>query len=218
MPAGLTVYGDHGFVQITDSYSNLAFRQKGGVSLGSNGRGSYSFNATRPMVCVQSSSPVALLSSSNNGTAWTLAFNGSPGASLTVFVFDEPVPIGSNFGLQVFKADGTLAFDSNMNYMKIVGVVSPPGGVPGYNQSWESSPLSGGSYAACLSYTRTGIYSIPGTDVIYVADHMYTTSTGGGLRLQGFAKKGIWDQGDGNGLQVEAGRAPQLVLVDVSLL
>ncbi|WP_231401582.1 hypothetical protein [Cupriavidus sp. WS] len=212
------MYGEHGFVQITESYSNLAFRQKAVITLGANGRGSYSFNATLPMVCVRSSSPVALLGSVNNGTSWTLTLNGTPGATVTAYVFDEPVPIGSNFGLQVYKQDGTLAFDSNMNYMKIVGVLSPPGGAPGYNQTWESNPLPAGAYAACVSYTRMGIYSIPGSDVIFVADHVYTTATGGGLRLQGYATKGIWDQGDGNGLQIESGRAPQVVLVDVSLL
>lgn len=220
MPAGIQIWGDHGFVQITDAYSNFAFRAKGVVALDGNGRGSISFSGmSHPMVCVQSGSPVALLGTWTDGWSWTFTFNGSPGASFWVFTFDDPVfNGGSKYGLQIFKDDGSLAFDSNMKYMKIAGIGSPPGGVPGYNATWEYNPLVGGSYAVCMTYVRTGIYSIPFTDVIYCADHVYTTGNGAGIRLQGYAKKGIWDQGDGNGLQIEAGRAPTLVLVDVSQL
>ncbi len=37
-----------------------------------------------------------------------------------VFVFDKPIAgVGGGSGLQVFKSDGTVAFDSNRKYMKI---------------------------------------------------------------------------------------------------
>ncbi|MGD7196501.1 hypothetical protein ACQCQP_01705 [Ralstonia pseudosolanacearum] len=218
MPAGLTVYGEHGFVQITEAYGNLALRQKSTVTPDGNGRGSFTFSASRPFVCIQSADPVALLGSSNSGADWTVNFSAPVQAPFTVYVFDEPAAPSGQPGLQVFKPDGSLAFDSGLSYLKVVGVVTPPSGAPAYGQSWEASPLTAGNYAACLSYTRTGIYAVPGTDTLFVADHVYTTATGAGLKLLQYTHRGAWNQGDGSGLKIDTSNPPQIVLVDVSQL
>ncbi len=218
MPVGLTVYGEHGFVQITEAYGNLALRQKSTVTPASSGRAALAFSASRPFVCIQSANPVALLGSSNSGTDWTVNFSAPAQAPFTVYVFDEPTASSGQPGLQVFKPDGSLAFDSGLAYLKVAGVVTPPSGAPAYGQSWEASPLVAGSYAACISYTRTGIYAVPGTDTLFVADHVYTTSTGAGLKLLQYTHRGAWNQGDGAGLKIDTANPPEIVLVDVSQL
>lgn len=219
MTAGIEIRGSHGFIQITDKYANLALRQKAVVGLDANGKGAFSFVGETPFVCVQSASPIALLAAANSGQAWTMSLSGGPGAVATMFVFDGPTNIGSTAGLQVFReSDGKLMFDAMLPYLKVVGAVSPPVGQPAYAGSWEGNPLPPGSYAACLSYTRTGQYSIPDTDVLYVADHVYTTATGAGLALRAYGKKGIWDEGDGVGLAMYGDQPPQILLVDVSQL
>ncbi|WP_405126771.1 hypothetical protein [Ralstonia pseudosolanacearum] len=218
MPAGLTVYGEHGFVQITEAYGNLALRQKSTVTPDGSGRGSFTFTGSRPFVCIQSANPVALLGSSNSGADWTVNFSAPAQAPFTVYVFDEPAAPSGQPGLQVFKADGSLAFDSGLAYLKVVGVVTPPSGAPAYGESWEASPVVAGSYAACISYTRVGYYAVPGVDTLFVADHVYTTSTGAGLRLLRYAHRGFWNQGDGSGLRIDKANPPQIVLVDVSQL
>lgn len=74
----------------------------------------------------QSANPVALLGSSNSGADWTVNFSAPAQAPFTVYVFDEPAAPSGQPGLQVFKADGTLAFDSGLAYLKVSGVVTPP--------------------------------------------------------------------------------------------
>ena len=222
MTAGIQVWGDHGYRQIDDTYANLAFMVKLTATMGAaSGQGSFcsvQYNGRNPVIAIRAGFPLALLGGSFDGVTYTWTFGtnaNAAGASFDVYVFDSATSSG-NFGLQVFKDDGSVAFDSNLKYMRVMAAVSPPANTPGYGSNWEYNGLPAGTYAVAFSSCRTGVYSIPFTDVIYVADQVYITPAGAGIRLQGYGNKGIWDQGDGNGLQIETSVTSQLVIVDVS--
>ncbi|WP_211440914.1 hypothetical protein [Collimonas humicola] len=157
---GLTVYGDAGQVQIDHNYFNLAMTVKSSGSFSPSDASQYSIltvtvPAEIPIIAWVSTFPVGLKSQVNNGNGtWTFvlvcasAYNGY---GITYFVFDRPGGATSNWGLQVFDANGKKTFDSGYKYMKFRGNCL----YQGYNASNATASLTGlpagRTYAATMA-------------------------------------------------------------------
>lgn len=115
MPAGLQVIGSHGIIQVDENFSNLAYRGSGSFS-GSLTLSGLNFPvlAFRPGN-VQGTSISRIVAGGGGNFTWHFTGSGSG----NYWLFDIPEQSGS-FGLQVFRADGSLAFDSGRRYMKVV--------------------------------------------------------------------------------------------------
>lgn len=223
MAAGLQVWGDHGFVQISDSYSNLVYRSKHTVTLYGNGevlngtRGTIDISAVTPMLGIVSGFMVGLQSCYSIGTnLWRCEFlSGGNGGQFTLYVFDQQVGTGGNVGMQVFRGDGALIFDTNNRYARIKGVVRRPAGAPGYGSTWSWSGLASSTYAVMYA-PRSGVYAIPETDTIFIMDMVQHNPNGVTIGLYPYGNRGIWDQGDGIGMQVDASTTSDIVMIDVA--
>lgn len=110
MAVGLEITNDTGNIQVTSEYSNMVLRSKirklGKATFTTNGL----FYAIKPDVG-QICTPYG------NNTALSLG-------NLTAYTFDLPtaadIAAADKLGLEVYKADGTVAFNSNLKYMKVL--------------------------------------------------------------------------------------------------
>lgn len=132
MPAGLTVFLDSGAVQIDDNFVNQGLTGKYQVTIDAllnAGRfwtvrhGTLQITGTNPTVAIQSSVRCCVKACEVSGSTFTYSFIAETVTTITVYVFDSPSAI-SNFGLQTFKANGDLCFDSGRKYMRVVKDVS----------------------------------------------------------------------------------------------
>lgn len=160
MTAGLLILNTHDTVLIDDTYSNLAVRSSGTLPAG-GGLRSVAVNSPDQPVPAIRSADYALAASRNGNTGWIWSAGGS---QVHWYVFDTPVSSG-DYGLQVFTASGSLAFDSGRQYARVRGVQSGIG-----SQTYDSGRL----YAvACLSPARrrrveTRPDPAPGSHLVYV--------------------------------------------------
>lgn len=131
MPAGLQVFTDSGVMQIDQDNLNFGLRLKGTATCdqvlgGPTGRRYASVqitNATAPMIAVHLNGELALYRVSVSGSTWTFFFIGDPGQTFEWFIFDlYTAAIGTNFGLEVYNAASSLAYNSGAPPAKIAGV------------------------------------------------------------------------------------------------
>lgn len=93
MPTGIQVIGASGSVQIDENYRNLALREKG----------------------THANPPV------NNGQGLVAyKYNSAVGDTYDWWRFDEPQFTQSNYGLQLFDANGNVIFDATQKYARMV--------------------------------------------------------------------------------------------------
>lgn len=130
MPAGITVYNDSGTIQIDENYQNLFV-----VASGTGGTIPAASNYT-------SAAMVAVAYTS----AARYTFGSSVAAGVKWWVFDTLPVTAANpgYGLQVWTADGKLAFDTAWKPMRFVAAVGPVSGTPTFNYP------SGREYAVIL--------------------------------------------------------------------
>lgn len=136
MPAGFQIFRDNGAIQITSDYSSLALVESGSIT--TNVRDSRffylqsSYTFTRPG-CV---SPVMLvrpyinigmghvIGMSGGVGTFKIDMVGDVGQVCNYWIFDQaPTPPAHGNGLQVFRSDGSLAFDSSMQWLRVVDIV-----------------------------------------------------------------------------------------------
>lgn len=226
MPAGLQVYSDSGLIQIDDRYSNLALRTKFTATTASGTGPNYSFwtyttvvTATYPIVAM-SGPRIALLGCVNiGGNQWQLQFVSPAQATFTAYIFDYPVSPGNNFGLQVFRDDGGLAFDSNIKYAKVAAIIQRPAGQPsgnggGSGQNWDYLSLPAGNYAAIMP-SRVGVFKIANTSKFMIADFLQTQTTGISVVLQMFIAD-TTDTSAGGGTWIDTSLSTTIAILDVT--
>jgi hypothetical protein len=137
MALGLFAKGDSGAVQIDENYHNLSLIQKSTVATTANLPGSstgisyYDLivpNCVAPVLALTCALAATYLISDISGSTYTFRILvGNPdraantaGTAVTYYLFDAPLAGGSGFGLKVFKADGSIAFNSNYPPMRVV--------------------------------------------------------------------------------------------------
>lgn len=140
MPAGLQVFNDSGTIQVDQDYISFSMSAKGTLSMARDPDLHPQFMAIG-QVTVAGANPIIaflpptggligvnLLSRRQVGNQFTFYFRAKTGGSfnLDYWIFDSAgygVGGGQNFGLQIFKADGTIAFDSGTKPIRIAGVI-----------------------------------------------------------------------------------------------
>lgn len=161
MPAGLEVRNVGNIIQITDQFSNYALISKGVGEFVP----SYPYmsrceiivpkqGAAMPILAIRSGVLCFLQAVVDRGTYWLLEVNGNANEQTIGMQFEwyafgiPPTQSNSKFGLQVFRADTVLAFDSSFNYMKIVDYIQSPANIL---PLFRNLP-SGRKYAVCTIY------------------------------------------------------------------
>ena len=118
MPAGLQVYGDHGVLQIDELYRNMALRASGTF----NNNDTVVFaNAVMPILAVRTthSDGALQIGKTMSGSTATFGFK-NPVVNGNWWIFDVPAQV-ANVGFQVFDAAGALVFDTDNDYMRMIG-------------------------------------------------------------------------------------------------
>lgn len=116
MPQGLEVFNDDGIYQIDGESPNLVFITKGSAT------GSVTFSSPAyPIVFIRPNMGRRIFLRHNGGTSYTFFCQGA----FSYWVFcGLTASSGSNFGLQVFNAAGSLVYSSHSKPLKIISVRS----------------------------------------------------------------------------------------------
>lgn len=161
MAAGIQVWNNNSFVQIDENYANHALYSKQNLTTSSVGPDSHYFGGyadivvhPQAIVAVYSPYAVALEAVFNGGSTKTYRYRClTLHAPITAYAYlpSNLLSPSGNVGFEVFKPDGTLAFSSGYDYMRVVhydfsvdfgetlGSVALPGG---YNYAvMASSPV-----------------------------------------------------------------------------
>jgi hypothetical protein len=156
MTAGIQIVNENSVIQIDQDYKNLVMVAKGSVT--TTGAlpttADISVTANNPVIAFVSSVPVCVTRMQSSGTSWIYRV-ATFGAAATVdyYVFDTPelVTVSDTFGIEVRKADGSLAWHSSMKTLKVVAFLEVP--VPNVNDNdagSDSVSLPGGKTYAIV--------------------------------------------------------------------
>lgn len=142
MPAGIEIYNDNGYLQITDSYRNLQCTGKGTVKgytdlyLPSDTL-YYAFNCSTSRVGILYSN----WDTTNNAHRVKFATTDNSDAMVTYYTFSYPTPIFSKGMFEVYDANSNLVFSDNGRYMKVIDSRS---GTLNDSQFYKAESLTGG--------------------------------------------------------------------------
>lgn len=154
MQAGLQIYNDDSFIQLDADYKNLEFKSKGTFSLAAsdlaNGGSTIStvnvsFVGVQPVIALNCADLCYASFVSRSGSTWTFQIYNGNNFSITgeYFFFDEPAATSSGkLGLQIFKEDGTLGYDSNKSYMKVLEYISTSGASADTTKSYPGKKVA----------------------------------------------------------------------------
>lgn len=172
MPAGFEVINDGGHLQITEAYMSFGLLSKGTVSMTLDAAytaspvrtGSLTIAATNPICAIGTSSAyVSVYRTSYSAGNWTFYFRcaATSNFSLNYWLFDNSNVVMStitdNFGVQVFRSDGTTAFHSSMKPLKVVDITTVT--IPQSNTVTSSVPTYEGVYVSTKTLTAGRTYA-----------------------------------------------------------
>lgn len=133
MPAGLEIINDAGYFQIDSTFKNHRLTQTGtltippptvfGIELIA-GEANTFITAVNPILAYRSGScwaMVALVRTLTPTTFQIKALSHEPGP-VEYFIFDQVAPSPTNYGLQVYAADGSLVYDSNDKSLRVLDI------------------------------------------------------------------------------------------------
>lgn len=115
MAAGLKIYNDSGILQIDDTYQNLVVVLSGTIKTDEAGLASLWLDWDGPLL-VATSSPNGSCCAvrDRQGTKWHYDVGSDiPNDEVKWYAFSNPQNIPFHGGLRVYRADGSIAFDSN---------------------------------------------------------------------------------------------------------
>lgn len=115
MAAGLKIYNDAGILQIDDTYQNLVVVLSGTIRTDDQGMASLWLDWNGPLL-VATSSPNGSCCSlrDRQGIKWRYDVGSDiPNDEVKWYAFSNPQNIPFQGGLRVYRADGSIAFDSN---------------------------------------------------------------------------------------------------------
>jgi len=173
MPAGFQVTGEHGVLQIDQDYSNLALSASGSVTVGTTNNTMYAdvtITGDTPVMVIKAQDIfVGIYSMVQTGNQFTYRFvtRSIPGYGLGFqwFAFDKARISGENCGLQVFKEDGSIAYDSGCRPIKITQVIPNIPVGPGSSDpalAFLVGTVPQGNYGFILSQTYSNFMGSPG--------------------------------------------------------
>lgn len=207
MPAGFYAETDTGNIQITDEFSNFVLIAKGTVNLGqpwtyfSTTGGPFAtitlpnYYGYPPMIVLACQQPIFIRDAVQDGSGnWVFGLAGAyqavQGAAVEWFAFGPPhsgLP-RDNFGLEVFKADGSLAYSTAWKPLRVVGEVNNSGS-PQFNgaagrkygvghvidQFAQSAPIPSGTWRVQGSGS---LHQTVGSQVTLSGGQIYSTIWG----------------------------------------
>ena len=163
MPTGLQVIGTHGVVQVDENWSNMVLMASGIGRARLAGQVPMLYNTTvdsnYEIDITHITNPLVSVKTNGNGFVMhqMLVVNGRRYVRFSApssfyfeyYIFGRGTASESNCGLQIFKADGSIAFDSAWRVLKIVSFAQTGNGAnpPG------SLSVASGNYAASLFST-----------------------------------------------------------------
>lgn len=175
MPAGLEVLNADGVtVQIDDTYANLAVIEMGtkatDTATAAGGNSSVTFTKTglkNPLIAVTGTNPQVAVCWLQDAVTNTWGFNitagGGVGTAAKYLIFDSPPAPTTNYGFQVFDANGNLTFDGSLRYLRVVDMQVNAVGPFTYDASKQ--------YAVChlrfgfRVWNQTGFNQVQGSTV-----------------------------------------------------
>jgi hypothetical protein len=169
------------FVQIDENYTNYALVQKLIIAVSSSGRG-YSgyFYAIEPMLFAQNlgGSMVNCSMEYSPTYGWRAVVLGPIGYSVTVYVFDTgQTPTVSGFGLSVYKANGSAAYSSNWQLLRIASVQAIPDNTIDYVGPTFTAPYSA-AWAICLTQPKVFVDDGGGSPISHYWYHGFRNNSG----------------------------------------
>jgi hypothetical protein len=145
MASGFQVFNDNNILQIDEFYKNMVLVSRGSASTGRPGgtgalpyqqsnyyKISYPVSARQPVLALRSTGFVCFITNDDGFTVFSL----NP-ENFEFFIYDR-IEFGNaagNTGLQVFNEQGVEIFNSNNNYMRVLGA---------YNVNLVQTDLSNG--------------------------------------------------------------------------
>lgn len=173
MTTGLEVINDFNTIVIDSNYSNFMLSETGVVTTTARRVGTglvvyignITTSAINPQVFFRNTNGafVAILQATYGSTSSFTVQSSAPG-TFTYHVFGTNIPPASrNFGLQVFKEDGSLAFDSGSKLLRYETVIQMSG------DSWVVDirtyplPVDSKIRAACISFSSTSAIMVTHT-------------------------------------------------------
>jgi len=175
MPVGFQILNaDEVTVQIDDTYANLAVVEMGtkatDTATAAGGNSSVTFSKAglkNPLIAVAGSNPqvaVCWLIDASTGTwGFNITSGGGIGTQARYLIFDSPPATTTNFGRQIFDANGNKTFDSNFRYLRVVDMQLNAVGPFNYDASKQ--------YAVChlrfgfRVWNQTGFNQVQGSTV-----------------------------------------------------
>lgn len=143
--SGFRAWNDDGLCQIDSDYSNLGLIKKTKVTCNALVSGSFQngrYRGTTTVTCDEAivvacrnpieNNPFFVANVSQSGNQWTILVEGGLNQVIEVYIFGPPLHTAGKSGLNIYKADGTLAFTSEHPYMKIAEVHNLDGKYPEY--------------------------------------------------------------------------------------
>lgn len=217
MLAGIEIVNDWGTTQITEAYANFVFIGKYQVPLSSY-VGYFSIRATNPILAFRGGR-ACVTAFTLNGDMHHFTLRGVD-SGITVYVFDSPPSAmpKAREGLQVFKADGSLGYDSSFPYMKILQISPVPAPLPidrfkPYDHREIQAP-AGRTCAVFIGYHRMGEYHIPFTEVLYLKDAVGIIGQTASIGALPWGNQGGNNTGS-SGVRYDINPPPAIVFVDV---
>lgn len=172
MPTGARILNTSGTVQIDQTYKNLALKQKGQITTGSDGINPSLVNFRQKILRVTATFPLMALQSSVyavvdyvyrvNANTWDfyIRTSGTTAVTLTYYLFDQPGTPTQNYGLRVFNpVNGQLTYHSEFKYLRIADQIS--GDIWRTGRANDFGPRtyeSGRQYAVITTRRGTGLY------------------------------------------------------------
>lgn len=147
MTAGVAVYNDSGTLLFDENCQNLAVFAAGTGTISSLGYiNSFQVaNCKYPLLAIKANGRAwGTTTFAADGTTVNVFISGDPGVQVTWYLFDRTVT-ASNYGLVVYRADGSIAFDAAQKNARVVDVWTGD-----FNTGLGTRTYPGGrSYAIC---------------------------------------------------------------------
>jgi hypothetical protein len=155
MSFGFEVTNTFGTYQVTQDYTCFGLRSKGSVTLTLDPAthpqpmyiGSVTIDGVNPVIAIQSPQFVSINRVANSGISWTFYFASrvSAGFTLNYFLFDKAseVPAPGSHGIAVYRADGSMAWHSDMKPLRLVAVQTTDGAAVSFTAGRQYAVVQG---------------------------------------------------------------------------
>lgn len=164
MSFGFEAYNNGGYLQVNNSYVNLALQLKQTFSLGGGGTTTVTYtSANSPIFFINSTGYVGVTGLSVSGTTYVWYVGAASSSTGAFYVFDTQLTNAtSGFGIIVNDTLGNQIFNSTNKYMRVTDLIQVPfsnSGDYGVSGSTVTNTYTypSGTYAVGLSQPRVNV-------------------------------------------------------------